>query len=100
MTANKMFEKLGLDPIPIPPPIDADIRLPHITREERRQPTTPAATPEDQIAREAVAAIEREEGFDGCALHRLRGAYDGDPEHRIALKAIELFRQTRKEGDK
>lgn len=90
----RQFEDLlGLDAIPMPQPIDTDIRMPSLrpTRE-----TSPAATPEDAIARKAAAAIEREEGFDRCAENRLRGAYDGDSEHRIALKAIEIFKQSRK----
>ena len=60
------------------------------------RPMEPAATPLDEIARMAAAAIEREDGFDGCAEHRIRGAYDGDTEHRIALKAIELFQLSTK----
>jgi hypothetical protein len=57
--------------------------------------TTPPASREDQLARLAAAEIEREDGFDGCAENRIRGAYDGDAEHRIALKAIELFKQSK-----
>jgi hypothetical protein len=89
-----MFALLGLDPINAPPPVDEVVRLPRLTREERSLPTAPAAIPEDQLARQAVAEIESEDGYDACAFHRLRGAYDGDTEHRIAMKAIQLFKQS------
>ncbi|WP_155262912.1 hypothetical protein [Sphingomonas segetis] len=56
------------------------------------------ASPEDAIARRAVAEIEREDGFDRCAQLRLHGSYDGDTEHRIAMKAIELFREQHRDG--
>jgi hypothetical protein len=55
------------------------------------------ASPDDAIARRAVAEIEREDGFDRCAQHRMHGSYDGDTEHRIAMKAIELFREQHRE---
>jgi hypothetical protein len=61
-------------------------------------PHIPAATPNDQLAREAAAAVEREDGWEACAVARLRGAYDGDTEHRIALKAIELSVSTPRDG--
>jgi len=51
------------------------------------------ATPDDLLARKAVAEIEREDGFDRCAECRLHGAYDDDHEHRIALAAIRLARE-------
>jgi hypothetical protein len=89
---RRIEELLNLPPLQMPQPIDVAVRLP--TRDKSaNQAVTPAASPEDQIARQAAAEIEREEGFPGCADHRLRGAYDGDTEHRIALKAIELFKQ-------
>lgn len=56
-------------------------------------PYPPAATPEDEIAREAVALVEEQEGYRACAEHRRRGAYDGDTEHSIALAAIRLFKE-------
>jgi hypothetical protein len=61
-------------------------------------PYRPPASPDDALARQAVAEIEREEGFDRCAECRLHGAYDGDAEHRIALAAIRLARQSTTEG--
>ena len=61
-------------------------------------PYVEPASPEDAIARRAVAEIEREDGFDRCAQLRLHGSYDGDTEHRIAMKAIELFKSTREAG--
>ena len=95
MSANRMFDLLGLDQISAPAPIDEVLRLPRITPEERALPTIPAATPEDQLAREIVAQIEREDGYEGCAFSRLRGAYDGDGEHRIAVAAIRAAQSLR-----
>lgn len=56
-------------------------------------PYRPPASPDDAIARQAVAEIEREDGFDRCADCRMHGAYDGDHEHRIAIAAIRLLRE-------
>jgi hypothetical protein len=95
MSVDRFTELLGLDPIPHPQPIDVDLRMP---ARRIKGPVKPAASPEDQIAREAAAKIEREDGFDGCAEARLLGAYDGDAEHRIALKAIELFHQSTRDN--
>lgn len=61
------------------------------------RPRIAAATPNDELARQAVAAIESEDGYEASARFRLAGRYDGDTEHRIALKAIELFQQSTKE---
>lgn len=70
------------------------IRQLPLTRELRQMlPRIPAPSAEDQMAREIVAEIEREDGFTACAEQRLRGAYDGDPEHRIALAAIRRARE-------
>jgi hypothetical protein len=88
---------LGLTPIPIPEPVEESIRQLRVNKADL-PPVTPPATPEDGLARKAAAIIEQEDGYYGCAEHRLNGAYDGDTEHRIALKAIELFKQSLREA--
>lgn len=90
MNVNDMFRMVGRDPIKAPPPIDEQTR--RMDPRLAEGPITPAATPEDQLAREVVAQIEREDGWFACAVARLRGAYDGDTEHRIALAAIKVAR--------
>lgn len=87
--SDDFADALGLDRIQWPKPIDETVRLPRDMGGE----ITPAATPDDQLAREAVAEIERADGYHVCAEARLRGAYDGDTEHRIALAAIRRARQ-------
>lgn len=56
-------------------------------------PERPPASDDDALARKAVAEISKEDGWDRHAQFALSGAFDEDPEHRIALAAIRLFRE-------
>jgi len=84
---------IGLDPLPFPAePIS---QHPAQTSKRELRGGKPADGDLDTlIARQAAAEIEREEGYDRCAIARLAGAYDGDAEHRIALAAIRRLRDS------
>lgn len=103
MSVNEMFDKLGLDRIEAPPAIDGHPRSlgrGAVKAGLENTPYTPPASPDDALAREAVARIEADE-FGACADFRRHGCYDGDTEHRIALEAIKLTRLaiSRQHGD-
>ncbi len=92
MNDNSNDNLLGIvDKIESPQP--AETKLFQLGRKDFRPKRTIPATLELAIAREAAARIEREDGYDRCAEHRLAGAYDGDEETRIALATIAILRE-------
>ena len=81
----------GEEQLPEVEHIDGNVA--QLTRKAFRPRAVKPGTPDVLLAREAIARVERADGWDRCAEHRLAGAYDDDEETKVVLSALAILRE-------